>query len=1036
MLIGQLPGQWKPLPIVKGTKAIINKRVAVIDTIVSKEKAFIAQEVYNTARLEFISKVIPDTLEKLKYVPYELNWAKRESVPNGLIFKDNASQNIKYLDKPHGLPNKAISSIAEDKDGRIYLTSYSGLLIFNGSEITVYEDHPYFSFSQSKSLYYDKDGKMWVATDEQVGYMYEGELYLPEKQIFGGVHLQPFREDKNGDFFISTNYNGLFIVKEDFILHYEEGLPHSMIADAIRTSDEKLWLAFPRHGVGFIKNDSLFAYKEFGEYNNSRAFLEHNGELWIGNFAAPLLKYRNDSLFTMKFNLKTNYVYTLEKNAKGVWFSDYGRGVFLVKPDGQYHRFSSENGLSDRNAYDLFIDSNENVWVADLLNGLSRIDENLFYKKPDNPFIDKISETEMDKDGSLWHFRNGNLLTKETSEKFIVYRNIPDSEFLLHAHCLDGFIRDDGVWMGSYDMGIIHLNDMEYTYYELDNNSYNDNSMFHLEYDDLGGIWTVTDSNLLLYLHNDHYYNFSDSEEWKDYVFVAMKKTRDGEIFVTTRRNGIVQIQNGRYRKIALPESPNSDQVSHIYKDSSGDFWFFMSNEIQRMKSDGSFSQKTDPIFKNNPITDFIEIDKDNFLGVSSNGIISIKKNKDDLELKIYDRDQGLYMVDNTSIYQNDKGQIFIANREGLVTCDSTFINKKLPPKLSFNRVVVNDSTEVLSMSDLRFDQQSSLRFAFNNIFWGGSSKLFYQLSRGRREANWNQAVSNTIPFNDLTYGKYELSVYAEGDGKRSEQLQFNFEIKPYWYQTSLAHWGFIALLASAASGFFYYRENRALAEQKKLQELVDQRTEELRIEKNEVTQQLAEKEILMQEVHHRVKNNLTFLKSLLYLRSRSTNDPDVKLILDECQTQIQSIALVHQKLYDVDDATHVDFDFFIRELFMAVEGMLDLKDIALDVDTGEIKIDMKMSVFLGLIINELLTNSFKYAFSPENKGRIFVRMRDQGNEFELQYGDTGNGFPKDFDFTASTGFGFKLINILLNQIDARLSYTHETCSFEIRIPK
>ena len=202
------------------------------------------------------------------------------------------------------------------------------------------------------------------------------------------------------------------------------------------------------------------------------------------------------------------------------------------------------------------------------------------------------------------------------------------------------------------------------------------------------------------------------------------------------------------------------------------------------------------------------------------------------------------------------------------------------------------------------------------------------------------------------------------------------------------------------------------------------------------MTQQLAEKEILMQEVHHRVKNNLTFLKSLLYLRSRSTNDPDVKQILDECQTQIQSIALVHQKLYDVDDATHVDFDFFIRELFMAVESMLDLKNISLDVDTAEIKIDMKLSVFLGLIINELLTNSFKYAFSRGNQGRIFVRMKDQGNEFALQYGDSGKGFPEGFDFTASTGFGFKLINILLNQIDAQLSYAHETCSFEIRIPK
>lgn len=209
-----------------------------------------------------------------------------------------------------------------------------------------------------------------------------------------------------------------------------------------------------------------------------------------------------------------------------------------------------------------------------------------------------------------------------------------------------------------------------------------------------------------------------------------------------------------------------------------------------------------------------------------------------------------------------------------------------------------------------------------------------------------------------------------------------------------------------------------------------------MQIEKNHVTQQLAEKEILMQEVHHRVKNNLTFLKSLLYLRSTSTNDPDVKLILDECQAQIQSIALVHQKLYDVDDATKIDFDFFIRELFEAVESMIDSKEISLDINAHKIMIDMKLSVFLGLIINEMLTNSFKYAFAEGNRGEICVQMEDFGNEFELKYSDNGKGFPEGFDFNATSGFGFKLINILLNQIDARLSYVKETSSFEIRIPK
>lgn len=813
MLTGQLPGKWEPLPLVKGTKAIINKRVAVIDTIVSKEKVPKIQEIYNPAKLEFMSIVIPDTLEKLNFKSYDLIWAKKELIPNGLIFKDIASHNIKYLDKPHGLPSNSISSIAEDKNGLIYLTSSSGLLVFNGSEITIYEDHPYFSFTNAKSLFYDKNGKMWIASDEQIGYIYDNKLYLSENKIFGGVHLQPFREDENGDFIISTNFNGLFIVKKGFILHYENGLPHNMIADAIRTGDDKLWIAFVRHGVGFIKNDSLFAYKEFGDYNNSRAFLENNGELWIGNFAAPLLKYRNDSLFTVKLDLMTNYVYTLEKNSKGIWFSDYGRGVFLVKPNGEYYRFYSENGLNGASHYDLFIDSYENVWVASLYNGLSRIDENFFYQESNNPYSDKINETELDQDGNFWHFRSGELLTKETPDEFIVYRNIPDSTFLLHAHCIDGFIRDDGVWMGSYGMGIIQLNRMEYTYHRVDNKSYNDNSMFYLENDEAGGIWTATVNNKLLYLYNDQFYNFSNSEEWKDYVFTAIKKTRDGEIFVTTRRNGIIHIQNDRYQKIALLESPNSNRISHIHKDLSGNFWFFMNNEIQIMKTDGSCSKVESPLFINNPITDFIEIEKDNFMGVSSNGIISIKKNAEGLEVKIYDRNQGLYMVDNVSIHQNNNGNVMIGNTNALVLTDSIFLNKKSPPKLSFNRVEIDSDTLYVADKAFEIEQGKQVRFVFNKIFWGNRSTLHYKLSHNNANGSWNEHISNSLSFQELAYGNYQLSVYALGDDQKSAVLDIAFKIKPYWYQTSLANWGFIALIVSAASGFFYYREKSARAE-------------------------------------------------------------------------------------------------------------------------------------------------------------------------------------------------------------------------------
>lgn len=1024
--LGQFNGQWKPLPEAIRTKAVINKRPAVIDTILSREKPKRIQEIPSQSKLEFISIVVPDTLEKPIYKAYPIHWSRKESVSNGLVFKDVASYNIKYLDKAHGLPSNYITSIAEDTDGLIYLTSTDGLMVFNGTDILIYENHPFFSFASAKTLYKDREGRMWIANEEQVGYIYEDKLYLPEPQIFGGVHQQPFREDENGDFFISTNFNGVFIVKQDFILHYEKGLPHSMTADAIRTSDGKLWIAFPRHGVGYIKNDSLFAYKELNECT-ARSFLERDGELWIGNYAGPLQKHRNDSLFTVKLEVKSNYVYAMEQNSKGVWIASFGKGVFLIKPNGEYHWFNQDNGLINRNSFDLYIDSYENVWVADYLTGISRIDENLFYFKSNIFLTTKISGSKKDQDGNNWYFRNGGLVVKETPDEYVAYRNIPDSEFLLHAHCMDGFTRNDGIWMGSFGMGIIQLKEMEYTYYQWPDDSYENNTMFYLQPDSAGGIWTITPYKLL-YLDNGHFYDYSYSQEWKDYKFTGSIMSPDGELFLFTEKNGLILLQNDRYQNIEL--LPNSSRVYYVYKDHSGIIWFFMNNQIQLLKQDGSISRIENSIINDNPIFHFLEIEKDNFLGVSSNGIISVKNKGGEYEMKIFDRNQGLYMIDNSSIQRNSIGEIFIAHRDGVIKLDSTFINKKSAPKLSFNRLEVDGDT--LSGVDNGFsvEQGKQIRAVFNKIYWGNKSSLHYKLGHNNSTANWNEQASNSITFQELAHGNYTLTVFAKGDELISEEVSVQFRILPYWYQTTWAKVLFAVLILGSIIAYFLNRERKARVIKVQLEGLVAEKTSQL-------ASQLEQKEILMQEVHHRVKNNLTFLKSLLYLRSKASENEDVKIILDECQARIQSMALVHQNLYDVDDASQVDFAYFLRELFTELEIMFDQTDLKLNLDTNDQKLDMKLSVFLGLILNELITNTIKYAYNGNEDKMVFIVFESTEDNFTLSYSDNGQGLPPDFDIASTSGFGFKLIRILLDQIDAEISYNRNIHgTFTILIPR
>jgi len=201
----------------------------------------------------------------------------------------------------------------------------------------------------------------------------------------------------------------------------------------------------------------------------------------------------------------------------------------------------------------------------------------------------------------------------------------------------------------------------------------------------------------------------------------------------------------------------------------------------------------------------------------------------------------------------------------------------------------------------------------------------------------------------------------------------------------------------------------------------------------------IGQKEILLQEVHHRVKNNLTVLNSLLYLRSKKSVNKETKLVLDECQTRIQSMALVHQNLYDVEDAEFVNLDKFITQLINESKQIFKIGHISIqsDVNTNNIQFDMSFTVFLGLILNELITNSFKYAFDPNSDDNtITIDLIAENENYVLYFSDSGLGLAKDFDLTKTEGFGFKLIKIMVNQIRGTLNYTENNNTFILKFKK
>ncbi len=192
----------------------------------------------------------------------------------------------------------------------------------------------------------------------------------------------------------------------------------------------------------------------------------------------------------------------------------------------------------------------------------------------------------------------------------------------------------------------------------------------------------------------------------------------------------------------------------------------------------------------------------------------------------------------------------------------------------------------------------------------------------------------------------------------------------------------------------------------------------------------LLEKEVLVKELHHRVKNNLQVVYSLLGLQSRYLKDDrDVEIFI-ESQNRIRTMALVHEELYLSENLAQIDFAAFIRRFSAHMFDSLgpDRLSVELQVTADAAMLDIDTAVPCGLIINELVCNSLKYAFQGRMNGesKVCIDLRKELDQFVLRVSDNGVGLPEGLDFSNASSLGFRLVKILTNQMGASIDIVRE----------
>ncbi len=200
---------------------------------------------------------------------------------------------------------------------------------------------------------------------------------------------------------------------------------------------------------------------------------------------------------------------------------------------------------------------------------------------------------------------------------------------------------------------------------------------------------------------------------------------------------------------------------------------------------------------------------------------------------------------------------------------------------------------------------------------------------------------------------------------------------------------------------------------------------QELSQQNKEILDQRNHLEILLKEVHHRVKNNLQIISSLLSLQQSSIKDESIISILNESKTRVGAIALIHQNLYNNNTGSQVDFNAYLNDLVNSQQ--IIQSNIQCQINSSNFILELDIAVPLGLIVSEMMTNSVKHAFERVENPKIEISFTKEANNYVLIYRDNGVGLSEDFKLLQPETLGMEIITALISQINAEIDFTNDS---------
>jgi len=805
--------------------------------------------------------------------------------------------------------------------------------------------------------------------------------------------------------------------------------------------------------IGFTsQNDLLITYNTTTESNAFNVgMITHSGN---SEFPTDEKKVNADSI-------KGKYWYQLANSSDGASCIFYiGTDALYLWNENAFLKIISKSELKafeNLFLYRLFPDNLGSLWLCTSLGVLQlKIEKNSFkqYFTSKQQYIESNSQARgiyADDSGkvvaNIWRHsflqRNGNMQNIPGDE---IKYNEPEIKYALIDHY-------SGKYCGGYNL--FYYNEKENKLLKIPGGTGSE----------IWSMFSLNDSLLILGRTNGFSLYNSNSKKFDTLSNVSQKTAEakfvyrffkdDTDTLWAVAENGLYKIIDehrtvtigNRRLSIANCQLPviNALSLLDAYADTTGIFWIATNGEgLYRWdRKTNSFQQFN--IASGFPSDVLYRIEPDNYdnLWISSDyGLVRF--NKRTFSVKTYTVADGISHneFNRTSSFKAAGGQLFFGGVDGVngfnpkdFIADTNALNVPLRI-IAFNQFagsqneLVNKTNELLTNSQIVLapgDQFFTIEFQMLDFAKDEVHRYAYQIKGVDKD--WNYIAENSIRISGLPYGKFTLHVKAqnrEGAWSKSELTIPLLVLKPFYLQ-----WWFITLLALLLVMTVYWvikwRTKQLAADKIKLEKTVSERTAQLKQSLAEQDELLAEKDVLMKEIHHRVKNNLQVISGLLELQSKSLDDEAAKNALREGRSRVRSIALIHQNLYQFENLNSIELKRFVNDLCRQIENVFKKQNrIVMNIEVPALYLDIDSAVPLGLIMNELLSNSFKYAFNDGEAGKINLAIHTLADgKYELIYSDNGPGLPADFDLNRATTLGIQLINDLSRQIGGKVNYTY-----------